>query len=672
MHINEIHRKQAKELVSRMSLDEKLSMIGGIHGFNTVAIERLGIGSLYMSDASQGVNIRDEWLGEELTPALEKSTSFPAMIQLASTWNPDLARSYAQSIGEECRAGGIHILLGPGMNIYRHSQAGRNFEYLGEDPFLAARFIERYVEGLQSTGVMATLKHLAANNSDYFRRKSNSVVDDRTLREIYLPAFQAGVDAGARAAMTAYNLLNGEWCSENRYLITEVLRGEMGFEGLVMTDWWAVDNAEKVIHSGQDLEMPAAKVLADAGALIESGAVSESDIDRMVESQVAAALSLDLYQKNYKKPELMAKLPAHRDIALETARQGTVLLKNKGLLPLSDKTRVLLTGKFTREKAYGGGAAEVDGYDYQSLEQAMAARFPALRCVDEPSSEDLEWAEVLMVSAGTMDHEGWDRPFALPPEEEDFLIRMLESHPRSLVVVNSGGGIRMTGWHNKASAIIYGWYGGQTGNQALAEIIGGEVSPSGKLPISIEKEFADSPGAGYLPVGEELYVGWNGEGEQAHPIFDVEYSEGVFVGYRWYDKKEIEPLYPFGHGLSYTSFEYSDLRLSSDELAPGDTLSVSCKVRNAGDRTGTEVVQLYACPPGKAQPRPVRELKGFARVELKPGEARRIDIPLEWEALRYWDPDSRSWEAEDGEHRIQLGASSRKIHLECRVILRKR
>jgi beta-glucosidase len=546
------------------------------------------------------------------------------------------------------------------MNIYRHSQAGRNFEYLGEDPHLAAAMIGEYVTGLQSTGVMATLKHFAANNSDFFRRKSNSVLDDRTLREIYLPAFQAGIDAGARAVMTGYNLVNGEWASQNRWLITEVLRNEMGFDGLVMTDWWAVSNAEKLILSGQDLEMPAPQILEDALSLINAGSVSEADIDRMLISQIAAALSLDLYREDFKMPELASRFPEHAGIALETARQGTVLLKNDDLLPLAPETKILLTGKFIRQRAFGGGAAEVEGYDWLTMEEALAKSFPSLRCAEDPTPDDIAWADALIVSTGTLDHEGWDRPFALPSDEEQFVRRMVASDKPAAVIVNAGGGIRMTGWNDQAAAVVYGWYGGQAGNGALAEILSGAVNPSGKLPITIEREFTDSPGAGYLPDGEQLYSGWNGEGEKAHEVFDVIYDEGMFVGYRWYDAKNIEPLYPFGHGLSYTSFDYSDLEI----VGSPEGLSIAFAVSNAGDRAGAEVAQVYVGAPGARQPRPIRELKGSTRVVLAPGETKRIALSIGGRALSYWNPDSGSWEREAGVHRIAVGASSRDIRLE--------
>ena len=667
MELPSEHTEKARHLVASMTLDEKLSMIGGTRGFFTVAIERLGISSIFMSDASQGVNVRDEWLGDPMEPVLERSTAFPSMIQLASTWNPELAGRYAAAVGEECRAGGVHILLGPGMNIYRHSQCGRNFEYLGEDPFLAASIIREFVRGVQSQGVVATLKHFAANNTDFFRRKSNSILDDRTLREIYLPAFQAGVDAGAKAVMTSYNLINGVWASQNRMLITDILRGEMGFDGLVMTDWWAVNDAEQLILSGQDLEMPKAKVLEDAGKLVADGTVSESDIDRMVVSQVATALSMDLYAADFAKPELISRLPDHEQVALETARAGTVLLRNEGVLPLAPDAKVLLTGKFVREKVRGGGAAEVEGYGWTLLEDAVSSAFANTRCVAEPSQADLDWADALVISTGTLDSEGWDRPFALPEEDEAFVSRLVSAHDAAIVVVNSGGGIRMTDWADRAAAIVYGWYGGQTGNRALADILVGSVNPSGKLPITIEREFTDSPGNGYMPDGEDFYSGWSDDEEQAHPVYDVHYTEGIFVGYRWFEQKQITPLFPFGHGLSYTSFAYSDLKASESWLESDGVVSVTCTIENTGAVAGTEIAQLYVGAPGASHPRPAKELKGSARIELAPGASGTVTFEVSRDMLRYWDPDRTEWRTETGTHRLLVAASSADVRLEAQI-----
>ena len=468
-----IAEEQAKAILKKMQLEDKLKLIGGIHGFNIQANEKFGIKEVIMSDASHGVNIRDNWLEEKLDVTLEKSTSFPCLLQLASTWNDSLAGEYGESVGEECRAGGVGILLGPGMNIYRHSQCGRNFEYLGEDPYLVSSMIKNYVEALQNTGVAATLKHFLVNNTDYFRRKSNSVVGKRALHEIYLPAFKAGIEAGAMCLMTSYNLINGEWCSQNKELITDLLRDKLGFDGLVMTDWWAIDDNKKAVKSGLDLEMPAYDVLSKTKELLENKEIEESYIDRMVLSILKTSIAMDFYNKDFKKPELQDRIENHEQTALKIAEEGTILLKNRDkLLPISHNKEILVTGKFIEEFAKGGGAAEVEGYNRKNLLEALNDAFPGqINYIKNPTKEKLESAHMILLSVGTSDSEGWDRPFELPVDEENEIIKIVNSNENTVVIVNSGSGIRMTDWKDKAGAIIYGWYSGQTGNTAMANIL---------------------------------------------------------------------------------------------------------------------------------------------------------------------------------------------------------
>lgn len=657
--------EQAQRLLEQLTLEEKISLTGGTRGFFIKAVERLGIKEVFMADASCGVNIRETWLEDRVDTDLEKSTAFPCSLLLAATWNPELSEYYARSIGEECRAAGISILLGPGMNIYRHSQAGRNFEYLGEDPFLVSRMVESYVKGLQSTGVAATLKHFIANNSDFFRRRSNSILQERALREIYMPGFRAGIEAGARGVMTAYNLLNGEWCSQSRQLITEILREELGFQWLVMTDWWAIYDGEKTLKSGQDLEMPAREVLASLEELLEQGRGEESQLDSMVLSILTTSLSLRAYADDYQKKEYLQNYSDHEKTALQTAREGVVLLKNQDdLLPLDGSQTVLLTGRFALERARGGGAAEVEGYHVLSLKEALEKELPGkVLYRSDPTDEELRQAERVILATGTLDSEGWDRPFSLPEEEEEKICRTLQLNPKTAVVVLSGGGVRMTRWADKAGAILYGWYGGQTGARALAEILCGACNPSGKLPITIEREFEDSPGAGYLPEGESLYEGWNDQAEKKHAVFDVTYDEGILVGYRWYDTKGIAPLFPFGYGLSYTVFSFSNLSLSSDSISSGERISLTLDLKNTGHRQGMETVQVYVKAEESAVLRPEKELKGFLKVNLQPGETKRLSLTLEPEAFAYWDEESREWTVESGLYSILAGSSSRDLPL---------
>jgi len=663
--------KKADSTLALMTTEEKIAYVGGDRSFFIRPVPRLHLKEVYMSDATQGVHIRDKFTDVDLSKyQLEKSTAFPSPILLASTWNPDLAYQYAEAVGEECRAGGIGILLGPGLNEYRQSQCGRNFEYFGEDPYLRARMIEEFVKGVQSTGTVATLKHFVANNTEFYRRRSNSVVDERTLHEIYLPPFKAGIDAGAMAVMTSYNQLNGEWCGESETVIGEILRKQLGFRWLVMTDWWSVYDGEKLAKSGQDLEMPFAIGLKNADSLIHEGKVNIRDIDRMAKSILRTYFAMK-FDVSTKDTTLYANFEQHELTALQTAREGIVLLKNEGnILPVEDTTKtILLTGDFVDTLAVGGGAAEVEGYNNRLMLHELKREFgEKLTFVKNPAIEQIKSADIVLCNVGTRDSEGWDRPFALPNDQEERVQQCVSNNPNTVVIVTSGSGIKMTDWSGRAKAIIYAWYGGQIGNRALAEIIAGKVNPSGKLPITIEKDFKDSPGYGYLPEGEALYTGWGSDKD--HPLFDVNYKEGVFVGYRWYEHNNIEPLYPFGYGLSYTSFEYGGLSVSKELFGENDTVTVSFNVKNTGNMKGAEIAQLYVEDVQSSVPRPAKELKGFKRVELAPGESSEVIVRLTKKDFSFWNPITKDWLAEKGAFILHIGSSSKDIKLKKEIALR--
>ncbi len=662
----------ADSIVNLMTLDEKISLIGGDRIFFTHAIPRLEIPAVMFADATQGVHLRSKWKEEFIyDEVLPKSTAFPCPLLLASSWNKDLAGEYAGAIGEECKAGGIPVLLGPGMNIYRISQCGRNFEYFGEDPFLAGEMIRNYVVGLQSKGTIATLKHFVTNNSDYFRRKSNTVVDERTLHEIYLPAFKAGIDAGAMAVMTSYNLVNGEWCGQSDYVINNLLREQLGFKWLVMTDWWSVYDGAKTIRSGQDLEMPSREATKNARELVLEDSVSENDIDRMTNSILRTFYAMDAFGREGDK-ELLTKFEEHEAIALQTAREGIILLRNENeILPLDDPSKnVLLTGDYMDIVAVGGGAATVDGYNQVVLSETLKELYGEnLKVVKEPLDEEVRSSDVVILNIGTFDSEGWDRPFDLPEELDQKIIRIANLNPNTIVVVNSGSGINMSKWNDKVAAILYAWYPGQNGALAIAEILTGEINPSGKLPISIEKDFKDSPGYGYIPEREELYTDWNDKEEKFRDIHDVVYDEGIFVGYRWYEKKNIKPLYPFGFGLSYTSFEYAKLEVSKSKFHADEKITVKFELRNTGSAMGSEIAQLYIKDVESSVERPLKELKGFEKVRLNPGENKKISIILSHKDFSFWSPELKAWTAEPGSFEILVGSSSEDISLNTIVEL---
>jgi beta-glucosidase len=664
--------RKADSVLSLMTLEEKIDFVGGDRSFFIKPNPRLNLSEIYMADATQGVHIREKFRDIDLTKyQLEKSTAFPSPILLAATWNPALSYKYAEAVGEECRAGGIGFLLGPGVNSYRQSQCGRNFEYFGEDPFLRARMVEEYVKGVQSTGTIATIKHFVANNTEYFRRKSNSIIDERTLHEIYLPPFQAGIDAGAKAVMTSYNLLNGEWCGQSDYVINNLLRKQLGFQWLVMTDWWSVYDGEKLAQSGQDLEMPFAIALKDAQQLLQEGKVKVEDINRMAKSVLRTyfAMKFDERKMNIQNT---AQYENHERVAYQTACEGIVLLKNEHtILPLQEgKKNILLTGEYVDKLAKGGGAAEVKGYNNRLMLDELKKEFGSgVTYEKNPSLRQIKSADVVLCNIGTEDKEGWDRPFALPDDQEKKVEECVSNNPNTVVIVTSGSGIRMTGWSDKAGAIIYAWYGGQIGNKALAEILAGKINPSGKLPISIEREFNDSPAFGYIPEHESLYRDWSTKKEKDHSVYDVHYSEGIFTGYRWYDKKNIEPLYPFGHGLSYTTFEYSDLTVSNSKFHENGIVKIHFTVKNTGTKTGMETSQLYVQDMESTVPRPVKELKGFTKMELEPGQRTTVAIELQKKDFSFWNPESHDWFFEKGVFTVHVGASSRDIRLQKRIEL---
>lgn len=661
----------ADTILAQMTLSEKCEYIGGVDIFFIKGIERLGLPPVMCSDATAGVVLRERFFEVTYQNAVQTSVAFPAPIMLAATWNPELAEAYATAIGEECNANGIGILLGPGFNLYRISQCGRNFEYFGEDPFLISRMIERYVKGVQNTGTVATLKHFAANNTDYFRRKSNSIVDERTLREIYLPAFKAGIDAGAMAVMTSYNLLNGEWAGQSREVIHELLRGKLGFRWLVMSDWWSVYDGKKVVESGQDLEMPACLATLGLEEKIQRGEIQEADLDRMVKSILTTLKAMDLFNKK-PQPDLIHKYPEHEKVALNTAREGAVLLRNHNqILPL-DKNggdEILLLGNYIHKKAAGGGSSEVKGYNQVTLYQALHKIFgERARYEASPTDDTIRSAKRIILAIGTQDAESWDRSFQLEVGEEAYVKRILRLNPNVIVLVNSGSGIRMTDWHQQAAAILYCFYNGQNGNTAIAEILTGDVNPSGKLPFTIEREFADGPGADYLPKGEVLYNGANDEWEKIYPVYDVEYKEGVFVGYRWYDSRNVEPLYPFGFGLSYTQFSYSDLVVNPPKS--GDShVEVRFRISNTGSMAGQEIAQLYVRDLHSSEPRPYKELKSFRKLHLAPGEQVTVQFELPSSAFAYWSTTIGKWLVEPGDFEILVGSSSRDIRLKNQLHL---
>ncbi|WP_269522731.1 beta-glucosidase family protein [Coraliomargarita parva] len=657
-----------------MSAEERFDLVCGI-GFCIRGNERLGIPEVIMYDGGQGVNLRP---GCDTGP-LTQTVSFPCTQQLAATWNRQLARDYAQALGEECRAGGIHVLLAPGINIYRLSQCGRNFEYMGEDPYLTSEFTRIYVTAVQNEGVMATLKHFACNNVEFTRKHSDSRIGDRALNEIYLPAFKAGVEAGVLSVMTGYNQINGEYCGESYHVITELLRERLGFEHLVMSDWNSVTDGQKIAHSGQDLEMPmGAKLKESKEALLGS-----EQIDRMAMSILRTSLMMGFYDRDQSVPELVERLPAHEQTAYQTALEGIVLLRNENsTLPLKKDGagKVLVTGNFASVSPLAGkGSGRVEGYNPLPFIDAFARKAgdAQVRYRLHPSDDEITSAETVIVCVGyDYEGEGEDRPFELPEKVEKQIQNLVDLNQRVIVVLCTGGAVRMN-WHDQTAAIFQASFCGQRGAEALADLIWGDACPSGRLPYTMEVDFADSPDPDYVPEGLHVSDGRNNvqlPGQAKPPHFTgewphrVNYKEGSFVGYRWYAQQGIEPRYWFGHGLSYTQFEYSDLQVKAVDAR---TWEVSLEIRNVGPMDGAEVVQLYVEPLKPSPRQPMRVLKGFVKVYIAAGASCRARIYFDQDDFHIFDSEGCFQRPSNSEFHLCLGSDYQKIHLRERFDLPK-
>lgn len=635
------HQERAAALVQQMTLDEKISLIAGYQdGFHTAPVERLGIPEIRMADGPQGVRNNT------------KSTLFACGVAAAASWNPSLVREMGVALGQDSRARGVHILLGPGVNICRSPLCGRNFEYFGEDPFLAAETAVAYIEGVQSQGVMATVKHFALNNQEYNRHHVNSVADERTINEIYFPAFRAAVErAHVGSVMTSYNPVNGVHSAENAYLIGQTLRGKWNFQGFTMSDWTSTYTPLLMVQDGVDLEMPRAfcYTAETLKPLLERGVITEKQIDdkvcRILQTYIAFGF-LDCPQLDSSIPE---DNPYSREVAFRLACESIVLLKNDGILPLKKNRRIALSGPGAEVIPCGGGSGAVDPLYTVSLReglQLLGARFS-------------EKADVEIVALGfdkTTEKENHDRTFALPEGQETFVEEALARGRKVILIVNAGGAVDLSRIEGRVSAILWAWYPGQEGGKALAEILYGKVNPSGRLPVSFPRALEDNPAQPYYAPSEPY-------NKRGHTVVPTTYAEGIFTGYRGYG--ETAPLYPFGFGLGYTDFSYSELTVTP----AGDGFDVRLEVRNSGNRDGSETVQIYVHEENPCVPRPVRELKGFCKVSIPKGQARTVTVHLPREAFAYYDSDSHGWVVNPGAFTIEAGASAADIRTAIPVVL---
>jgi len=802
--------KRVDSLLRSMTLDEKIKLLGGTETLNSSPLPRLGIPALRMSDGPVGVH--------DYGP----TTAYPAGIALAASWDPELARRVGESMGDDARARGVHFILGPGLNIYRAPMAGRNFEYLGEDPYLASRIVVPLVAGIQDRGVVATIKHFAGNNQEYDRQKISSDIDERTLREIYLPAFEAAVkDARTGAIMDAYNLVNGVYMTENNHLNNEIVKREWGFDGIVMSDWGATHDGIAAANGGLDLEMPSAAYMTPQVLLpaMQNGQVSLATIDDKVRRILRKAIQFGFLDRSQMDTSIPLYNQHSREVALEEARGSMVLLKNENrILPL-DKNKIKTIAVIGPE-AYpavvgGGGSSSVAPFNAVSylegisnylgpdvhvlsatdeltldevvsrtnlvsspggLKGLKAEYFdnhelkdpPALTRTDEKI--DFDWGEGSYASGGNSDHfsarwtgyfipelsadyrfylspndgarlyvndklvlddtgshaknlvfyhaalqqklaykirveyfknartaavrfgivpaeqpalmgsagrtlgikekeaaaqadavilcvgftpwlegEASDRTFRLPGDQDELIQQIAAINKNVIVVVTAGGNVAMTDWIDKVPGLIHAWYPGEEGGVALAQLLFGEFSPSGKLPVSFERRWEDN--AVY-----NSYYPKNGERR-------VEYKEGVFLGYRYFDRSDVKPLFPFGYGLSYTTFKYGNLDVtpaSGDLSAP---VTISFDVTNTGPVAGSEIAEVYVGDSHSSVPRPAKELKGFSKVPLQPGATKRVTLNLDRRAFSFYDVKKGDWNAEAGTFAILVGSSSAQIEL---------
>lgn len=651
--------KTAKELVQQMTLEEKCSMLSGVDFWHTQPVERLGIPAVMVSDGPHGLRKQDhqgDHLGiNESIPAV----CFPAACATAASFDRALVRRIGEAMGDQCQHEGVGVNLGPAINIKRSPLCGRNFEYMSEDPYLAAELAVSMIQGTQSKNVGVSVKHFAANNQEHRRMSSDSVADERTLREIYFPAFEAAAKRGkAWTFMCSYNKVNGEYASQNKWLLTDVLRGEWGFDGYVMSDWGAVSDRVKGVEAGLDLEMPTSGGERDRAVMraVQEGRLDEKVVDQAVER----ILDVNLRYLNNARPDTPWDKEADHVLAGQAAAECMVLLKNEGgILPLKADEKVALIGAFADKPRYqGGGSSHINAFKVTSLRETLAgndnvtyAQGYDLRTEDTDEAllaealNAAKAADKVVIVAGLPDSfesEGYDRTHMRMPANQNALIEAVASvNPNVVVLLYNGSPVEMP-WIDCAKGLIEGYLGGQNVGWASRAVLYGEVNPCGRLPETLPVHLEDTP----------CYLTYGGEGNRA------EYTEGVFVGYRWYTSKRQPVLFPFGYGLSYTEFAYSNLRLSAQSMLDTDTLTVEVDVTNVGSIPGKEVVQLYMAPPKADVIRPVRELKGFEKVSLAPGETKTVRMTLDQRSFAYWNTEIHDWFVVSGNYEIQIGRNA--------------
>lgn len=660
--------RSIEALIAQMTLEEKASLCSGADTWHTRGIERLGIPSIMVTDGPHG--LRKQQASADILGMFNSvpATCFPSAAGVASSWNRELIRRMGEALGRECQAEDVAVLLGPGANIKRSPLCGRNFEYFSEDPYLSSEMAAHHIMGVQSQGVGTSLKHFAANNQEHRRMTSDSVVDERTLREIYLASFEGAVkQVQPWTVMCAYNKVNGEYASENERLLTDILKEEWGHEGFVVSDWGAVDERARGLAAGLELEMPASlgegerKIIA----AVMDGRLPEAKLDAAVER----LLRIVFKAADARRPGASYDAAAHHRLAREVARESMVLLKNEGgILPLAKGGRIAVIGAMAREPRYqGAGSSQINPTRLDDIYEELAASAGAGAALayaqgyasDAETPDEALTAEAVRAAAAAdvavlfaglpkrYESEGFDRAHLRMPANQVALIEAIAAVQPNLVVVLSNGAPVEMPWLGAAKGVLEAYLGGQALGGAIADLLFGDANPSGRLAETFPARLEDNPSHLFFP----------GEGDR------VEYREGIFVGYRYYDKKRIEPLFPFGHGLSYTTFAYSELAFDRQSLSDAETLTVSAVVTNTGDRAGQEVVQLYVRDAHSSVIRPDKELKGFDKLALAPGESQTVTFKLDKRSFAYYDAEAGEWTVESGDFEILIGRSSRDIAL---------
>ena len=661
--------EKIKELVAQMTLEEKVSMLSGQDNWHTQAVERLGIPAVMVADGPHGLRKQEKEADHMGINESVKAVCFPAGCATASSFSRETLTRMGEALGEECQAEDVSVILGPGTNIKRSPLCGRNFEYFSEDPYLASEIAASHIKGVQSKNVGTSLKHFLANNQETRRLTCSSNIDERTLREIYLASFEGAVKKGKPwTVMCSYNLVNGEQVSHNKRYLTDILRDEWGFDGYVMSDWGAVADRVRGVEAGLDLEMPSSNGAYDSSV---TDAVNSGELDiKAVDAAVERILNIVYkYYENHEKNAVYDK-EKHHDIARGVAEETAVLLKNEGALPIAEGTQTVLIGPYAKKPRYqGGGSSHINSFKVVSACDASAGwenvtYVPGFEDNTDESNEAMiaeaveaaRSAHTAVIFAGLPDSfesEGYDRThMRMPGCQNELIRRVAEVQKNTVVVLHNGSPVEMP-LIQEVNAVLEGYLGGQAVGESTVNILFGKTNPSGRLAETFPLRLEDNPS----------YLNFPGEEDE------VDYREGIFVGYRYYDKKKLPVLFPFGHGLSYTTFAYSNMRVSAERIQDCDTLTVSVDVTNTGTTAGKEVVQLYVADTESTAIRPVRELKGFEKIALEPGQTGTVTFNLDKRAFAYYNTKISDWYVESGEFEIEIAKSSRDIVLHTTVFV---